>query len=90
MKALSTKYILVKRLEEMHPADAFNVVEIQDSFTFKGEVVRIPECPIFIDNLQLAIGDSVLFPKYSPDSHEVDYEGQKMKMIRSEDIMAIL
>lgn len=90
MKAISSKYVLVKKLDEKQVEDGFKVVTIGDSFIFKGTVAKVPDCPLFIDNVRIAVGDTVMFSKYSPDTQEVDIEGEKMKMIKSEDILAII
>lgn len=89
MKAISVHYVLVDKVDE-EKKEGFNIVEIQDSFTFKGKVVRIPQCPTYVDNELVAIGDVVLFAKYSPDTQEIEFEGKKMKMIKVNDILAIL
>jgi len=38
----------------------------------------------------MQVGAVVLFAKYSPHSQDVEHEGQRMKIIRMEDVLAIL
>lgn len=41
--------------------------------------------------VETKVGDAVLFAKYSPDTQEVDLgDGRKMKIVRVEDILAVL
>lgn len=89
MKSINTKYILVKKLEE-EKKEGFQTVDVQDNFVYKGEVVRTPERPIYLDNMDLRVGDRILFKKYSPDTHEVMENGETMKMILVEDVLAII
>lgn len=88
MKILGNR-ILVSKIEE-EKKDGFQTVDIQDSFVYKGKVEQLGyenpnEVSPGIDE-----GDTVLFAKYSPDTQEVDVEGQKMKIIRVEDVLAVL
>jgi co-chaperonin GroES (HSP10) len=79
----------VQKVEEPQ-AEGFKTVQVQDSFVYQGKIVLLPECPIHLGNRQLAIDDIILFAKYSPDTHEVDYDGQKMKLVKDADILAVL
>jgi co-chaperonin GroES (HSP10) len=38
----------------------------------------------------VAVGDTVLFAKYSPDTHEIEHEGKKYKVVEVSDILAVL
>lgn len=89
MKAINNKYILLKKVQE-EEKEGFQAVAIQDSFVFKGQVHRLPECPMYIDNHQLNIGDIVIFTRVSPDTHEIDVEGEKMKMVKLEDVLTVI
>lgn len=85
---ISNNYIVVEKLVEEEKSD-FKVVSIQDSSLYKGKVINIPEVPVYLGNKQLAIGDVILFAKYSPDTHEIELEGKKVKFISTKDILAI-
>lgn len=74
--------ILVSRVLEEKNTDEFNAVEIQDSFVYKGKIEQS-----HVDDMNH--GDIVLFAKYSPDTHEVDVDGVKMKIVNVDDILAI-
>ena len=82
--------ILVKKVEApKKEEEGFQKVEVFDDFLYKGEVVR----GAFVGAsglVEVRIGDIVLFDKYSRGVHEVDVEGQKMKLVPYEDILAIL
>lgn len=88
-EAINVDYVLVKRVDEQKEDEGFSVVEIQDSFVFKGEVVKIPDCPMFVDNRKIEIGDIIMFSKFSPSTQEIDYDGQKMKIIKNKDILIL-
>lgn len=89
MKDINSNFVLVKKIEEPK-AEGFQAVEIQDSFVYKGEVVQVPACPVYVDNHQIGAGDRVVFAKYSPDTVEIDHEGAKMKFLKVSDILAIM
>lgn len=86
---ISNLYIAIEKLEESK-TEGFQTVEVQDSSTFKGRVKFIPEAPIYMGNKQVTIGDTILFAKYSPNTHEVEYEGLKLKFVNQSDILAVL
>lgn len=92
MKILGNR-VLVTRIEEPKK-EGFSTVEVQDSFVYKGKVEIVGEIlgnTILTDlKQQINCEDVVLFAKYSPDTQEVDYEGAKAKIIRVEDILAII
>lgn len=84
---VSNNYIAVEKIEE--PAtEGFQKVEVQDSFTYKGRVVEIPEAPVYMGNDRLVPGDCILFAKYSPDTHEIEEGGKKIKFVSTRDILA--
>lgn len=93
MKILGNR-VLVSKIEESK-TDGFQTVEVQDSFVYKGKVEQIGD-----DKPTLKVGESIsgyiqandiiLFAKYSPDTQEIDHEGQKMKIINVDDILAVL
>lgn len=77
--------ILVSKAEEPK-AEGFQTVNVQDSFVYKGKVEQLGHTSV--DGIRE--GDVVLFAKYSPDTQEVDVYNQIMKIIRVEDVLAIL
>lgn len=87
---ISNKYIVLEKILEEKKEDEFNVVSVQDSSTFMGKVKILPEIPVFIGNRQVTIGDKVLFAKNSPDTHEVEYEDDKVKFVALEDLLGII
>ena len=78
--------ILVSKIEEPIK-EGFSEVEMQDSFVFKGKVELMGD---YVDKSKLEKDFIVLFSKYSPDTQEVDIEGKTMKIIKVEDVLAIL
>jgi len=88
MKILGNR-ILVSKVEE-EKKEGFQTVEVQDSFVNKGKVEQIGVAfeSEFINPVE--VGNIVLFAKYSPDTQEIEHEGKKMKIIRVEDVLAIL
>ena len=86
---ISNNYVVVEKLEEVKK-EGFEVVNIQDNFVCRGKVVNIPEAPIYMGNERVMLGSTILFAKYSPDTHEVDLEDKKVKFINVSDILAIL
>lgn len=89
MKILGNR-VLVSKVEE-EAKEGFATVEVQDSFVNKGTIEKIGTFHSDNDDwLSLSPGDVVLFAKYSPDTQEIEHEGKKKKIIRVEDILAIL
>lgn len=95
MKILGNR-ILVSRVDEPKK-EGFQTVDVQDSFVYKGKVEDTGYELTFSNSSDsanftkaIAKGAIVLFAKYSPDTQEVDFEGQKMKIIKIEDVLAIL
>lgn len=86
---ISNNYIVVEKLEE-EVKEGFKTVDVQDNYVYKGKVTHIPEAPVFLGNVQVAPGSIVLFAKYSPDTHEIDLDGKKVKFVGTNDILAIL
>lgn len=86
---INSNFVLVKKLEEPK-AEGFQAVEIQDNFVYKGKVHRVPACPVYVDNHAVAVGEVVIFAKYSPDTVEIDFEGEKMKFVKVTDLLAVL
>ncbi len=69
--------------------DEFNIVAVQDNFIYKGTVVKLPDETVYIGNHMLDLGDDVIFAKYSPDTHEVEENGEKLKFVRIEDLLEV-
>lgn len=86
---ISNNYIVVEKLEEPEQK-GFKTVEVQDNYVYKGKVIHIPEVPVFMGNQGVGVGDTVLFAKYSPDMHEIDLDGKKVKFVATSDILAVL
>lgn len=76
-------YYLLKRIEEEQGAVAF--ASVQDSFTYKGEVVNIPPTKEGISIIFPQVGDKVLFLKGSGE--DVTINGETMKVVKLEDII---
>lgn len=87
---ISQNYIVVQKVEEPASTEEFKAVEVQDSFVYKGRVSHLPEVPVHMANRRIAKGDIILFAKYSPDTWEIEHEGEKMKFIAIRDILAVL
>lgn len=86
---ISNKYIVVEKLQE-EAKEGFTAVEIQDSLVYKGKIVGLPEIPVYMGNTQVQVGQVVLFAKYSPDTHEIDLDGKKVKFVAINDLLAIV
>lgn len=86
---ISNNYVCVEKPEEP-VKEGFQTVDIQDSSTFKGKVKFIPEAPIYMGNKQVTIGDTILFAKYSPNTHDIEHGGLKLKFVSTGDILAVL
>lgn len=84
---VSNNYVAVEKVED-EQKEGFQTVDVQDSSLFKGKITHIPEAPVFLGNQHLAVGDIILFSKYSPDTHEIEHEGKKYKFISTRDILA--
>ena len=78
--------VLVRKCEE-ETKEGFQTVDIQDPFLNKGvvEATGMSHLISSSSNNEL-IGKTILFAKYSPDTH--DFEGKKI--INVDDILAIL
>ena len=75
-------YLVVTKVEDKQEG-SFETIQIQDSSTYKGKVKQSP-------NDDYKVGDIVLFAKYSPDTHDFDLEGERVKFVKLTDILAIL
>lgn len=86
---ISVNYVVVKKVDEPK-AEGFQAVEIQDSFVYKGRISHLPEAPVYMGNKQCSVGDVVLFAKYSPDTVETEVDGEKVKFVKTVDLLAVL
>lgn len=86
----SNNYIAVKKEEKQAKEGEFEVVDVADEFLYRGVVTHVPEQPVFIGNTQLGPGVKVLFAKYSPDTHEVELDGERLKFVAVADLLAVL
>tara|TARA_R110000868_G_scaffold86958_1_gene243525 strand:- start:14996 stop:15280 length:285 start_codon:yes stop_codon:yes gene_type:complete len=94
MKILGNR-LLVTRVEE-EKKEGFQTVEVQDSFIYKGRIEQVGEdkgmmwTGTSMQESPIKVGMTVLFAKYSPHSQDIDDAGEKKKIIRMEDVLAIL
>lgn len=86
---LSAKYILVSKPVEK-PQEGFQAVKVEDSSIYSGVVFDLPDVPVFLSNRQLVKGDTVIFAKYSPNTHLIQREGKELKYILIEDLFEVL
>lgn len=88
MRKILGNRVLVSKVEE-EKQEGFQTVQVQDSFVYKGRVEMLgnDRSTYYVTP---EVGDVILFAKYSPDTQEIDHEGQKMKIINVDDILAIL
>lgn len=86
---ISNKYIAIEKVVE-EEKEGFQAVQVQDSSTFKGRVIMIPECPVFMGNKQVAPGDIIYYAKNSPDTHEIEHDGKKIKFVAVADLLSVL
>ena len=73
-------YYLIKKVEEVEGKVA--LASVQDSFTYKGEVV---DGPTAFNEIGPKLGDHVLFLKGSGE--DVQVEGKTYKVVKLEDII---
>ncbi len=86
MKILGNR-VLVSALEK-EKKEGFQTVDVQDDFVYRGKVEQIGfETPL---ELKFKEGDTILFAKGSPDTHEIEHEGKKYKSVLVSDILAVL
>jgi len=77
-------FYLLKKVEEQESTISFATV--QDSFTFLGEVVKVPAVYFEVTTKQRpTLGDKVLFLKGTGE--DVEIEGQELKVVKFEDII---
>jgi co-chaperonin GroES (HSP10) len=93
MKILGNR-VLISRIED-EKKEGFATVNVTDSFTYKGKIEQVGGQSLYSTSTgesleQIREGDTVLFAKYSPDTQDVEHEGKKMKVVKVEDIIAIL
>ena len=90
--------ILVSKIKEEKKEGEFQAVEVQDSFLYKGKVEQIgektrlmtfSETGTTIEDYPVKEGAIVLFAKYSPHTQMISVEGEHMKVIRAEDVIAV-
>lgn len=87
---IHSQRVVVEKVEE-EKKEGFQTVQVQDSSTFKGKVVALPEQTIYVDNHVLEIGDILLFAQNSPDTHLIpDFQGKEVKFVLVADILAVL
>lgn len=80
----------MKKFEEEKKEGGFTTVEVQDNFVNKGVIVAMGLEASNNTSFLADVGDVVLFAKYSPDTHEIEVEGEKLKVINKDDVLAII
>lgn len=85
---ISDNYVAVEKVEEPK-AEGFTQVNLIDSSVFKGRVVHCAE-GVFLGDRKVMVGDTVLFAKFSPDTHEVEHDGKKLKFVSKRDVLAVI
>jgi len=94
MKILGNR-VLVSKVEE-EKQEGFQSVEIQDSFIYKGKVEQLggDSGTVWtgqaIDEPDLRVGVLIYFAKYSPHTQDIEIDGETMKVVRLEDVIAIV
>lgn len=94
MKILGYR-VLVSKVEEP-AAEGFSTVDVQDSFVYKGRIEilgsdLLHEGKHFRDEpIGLSVGDVIQFAKYSPDTQDIKHDGKDMKIVKFEDILAVI
>ena len=99
MKILGNR-LLVSKLDETKK-EGFQTVEVRDSFLYKGKIEAIGEdCelggPVWASTTiatvepPFNIGDTVLFAKYSPHTQTLPVDGVEMKIIKVDDVLAVV
>lgn len=85
MERMFNDYYLLKRVKEEEGAVAF--ASVQDSFTYTGEVVKVPYYSTQASGIDYRPkeGDKVLFLKGS--SEDITVSGEQMKAVKLEDII---
>lgn len=89
MQNINSNYVLVEKVEPVKQ-EGFETVVVTDSFNYIGKIVKVPDVPVFVDNFRVGPGTVVMWAKYSPDTHEVDHEGKKLKFVRITDLLAVI
>jgi len=93
--------VLVERVEKERGA-GFETVDVMDDFVSKGRIVMVGEplqrsfgttAVTYTEGdrqSDLAVGNVVVFAKWSPDTQEMKVEGKDMKVVAIPDIIAVL
>lgn len=92
--------VLVERIEK-EKTDGFETVQVLDEFVSRGRIVKVGQ-PLYRgwtgstvtssdpSEDDLAVGNTILFAKFSPDTQEVKVDGKDMKVVAISDIIAIV
>lgn len=89
MKILGNR-VLVSKVEEPKVAGEFETVNVVDSFVYKGRVEQDARLTILNDPVLISAGTVIYFAKYSPDTQDIEEAGKKYKVVRADDILAIV
>jgi co-chaperonin GroES (HSP10) len=85
MKIIGKRVLVEKLPDEKQDGFKGAIVGVQDSFLYKGKVVQLGDS-IF----NVCVGDTILFAKYSPDTHEFEHDDTLYKSVSLDDIIVIL
>lgn len=86
---ININYIVVEQVPDP-VSEGFKIVEVQDSFVYKGRIKQLPATPVHLCNKMLEVGEVVIFAKYSPDTFEIDLPNGKVKFVKITDLLAVL
>lgn len=84
---ISNNFIAVETIQEPEQ-EGFKTVKIEDTSSFKGKVVHLGEAPLHMGNRQILVGDTIIFAKYSPNTHDI--AELKLKFVSAQDVLAVL
>lgn len=77
-------------IKEEKKTGGFETVEVQTNFLYKGKVEQLGDSyQTSTTTSKINVGDVVVFAKYSPHTQTVDVEGEEMKIIKVDDILAV-
>lgn len=85
IKVLGDRVLVERIANELKKEGEFQTVEVSDSFIYKGKVVKAPTLMIDIKE-----GDVIVYAKFSPDTHDLELDGRKLKFVNVTDVLAIL
>lgn len=82
--------VLVRREPEAK-SEGFQAVKAVDDFTSRGVIAGIgDEVDTVRQGRRIEVGQTVVFARFSPDTHTVQVDGEDMKSVLVSDIIAIV